>query len=88
MKCYRSNENLFLFNKLIERLLSLDIQGYLKKFPDIPEGHKVVCWHKDVTEERLYVCETLEDMKNIYDKFISGEGISIGWHHIPEKLLP
>jgi hypothetical protein len=49
-------------------------------FPDLPEGHYVVCGLGEGRTERLFVAETFEDMERLHDAYRNGAGTSINWY--------
>jgi len=45
-----------------------------------PKGHKVICGFDQGLGEKLYVCDTLEDMQRLYDAYAMGGATSISWY--------
>jgi len=54
------------------------------KTPEIPEGHSVICGYNQGLGERLIVCETLEDMKQIWGMYAKGFAVAIAWYSGPD----
>ena len=48
--------------------------------PRVPEGHKLICGLDVRIYEKLYVCETVEDMQQLYDHYAEGMTLSINWY--------
>lgn len=52
--------------------------------PTVPEGHSVICGFDQGLGERMFVCETLEDMKELYSKYSMGYALRIHWYSGPD----
>lgn len=57
----------------------------LYDMPTVPTGHSVICGYDQGLGERMIVCETLEDMKTLYEKFAQGYAIKINWYSGPDS---
>ena len=53
--------------------VSLDIRDRPTKMPEIPTGDEVVCGLDQCEGEEIFICETLEDMQNLYDEYAARE---------------
>lgn len=60
--------------------LKLGIWGRPTRMPSLPKGHKVICGCDQGLGKHMYVCETLEDMQQLYGEYESGNAISIYWY--------
>lgn len=52
-----------------QEIAKLRIFGEPSQFPRLPEGHNLICGYDQGLGERMIVCETLEDMKELYQKY-------------------
>jgi hypothetical protein len=52
-----------------------------KHMPKIPEGHTIVCGFDQGDGERMFICETLEHVRTLYDEHAMGHAIHIAWYH-------
>ena len=62
-----------------------------KMMPQKPYGHKMVCGLDMGVYEIIYVCDSLEDMQELYDRYARGEASRICWYTMPvekSELLP
>jgi hypothetical protein len=61
-----------------------------KKMPNVPKGHTIVCGvEQDGAEgERLFICETLEDVCTLYDVHVMGQTTHITWYHTDALKRP
>lgn len=50
------------------------------RMPHLPEGHRVICGYNQGLGERIFVCNTLEGMQELYDAYDSGGALSIRWY--------
>lgn len=64
-----------------DKLVTLQgIHGRPSRLPRIAEGHKVICGYDQGLGERLFVCETLGDMQQLYDAYARGGALQIHWY--------
>ena len=52
-----------------------------KNMPKAPEGHTIVCGFDQGDGERMFICETLEHVRTLYDEHAMGHAIHIAWYH-------
>ena len=54
-----------------------------RQMPDIPKGHTIVCGFKEagIEGERLFICETLEQILALYDEYANDNTVHISWYH-------
>jgi hypothetical protein len=75
-----------------DSLVLLEIVGRPCELPRHPAGHKVICSYDDGSDERLFVCESLKDMQQMYDGFARSGARGIKWYWAENpgftKLLP
>jgi hypothetical protein len=66
-----------------EQLLRFPINRYPAKMPKIPKGHTIVCGlEQDGAEgERMAICETLEDVQNVWRKSSVLRSVHVSWYH-------
>ncbi len=58
-----------------------DISGRPTKMPSLPsKDHRVICGYDQGLGERLFVCESLEDMQELYDAYYGGLALRIHWY--------
>lgn len=49
--------------------------------PKLPSAnHRVVCGYIQYKEERLLVCDSLEEMQHLYDAYYRGGAVRINWY--------
>lgn len=67
-------QNLGLKSQLIGagNLKKIDIEGNPTSMPYLKEGAKVFCGFYQGDDEEIYVCESLEDMQNLYNSYVKG----------------
>jgi len=53
------------------------------KMPKIPKGHTIVCGleQEGAEGERMFICETPEDVHTFYDEHARGHALRISWYH-------
>lgn len=65
----------------VEKLQKLtDVYGRPTKIPFLNGDQKVICGYDQGLGEVLFVCETLEDMQELYDAYARGGALSIYWY--------
>jgi len=52
--------------------------------PRVPQDHKVICGYDQGLGERIFVCETLEEMQYLYDAYARGGALRIHWYSGPD----
>ena len=54
-----------------------------KRMPEFSEGHTIVCGlEEEGTEgERIFICETPEDVHALYDEHATSHAIHTSWYH-------
>ena len=57
-----------------------DLSGRPTRMPSVPSGHSVVCGYDQGLGERIIVCESLEDMQQLYDAYAQGGALRICWY--------
>ena len=58
-----------------------DIHGRPTAMPELPSAnHRVICGYNQGLGEHIIVCESLEDMQELYDAYYHGGAISIRWY--------
>lgn len=57
-----------------------DVHGRPTKLPFLHGNEKVICGFDQGLGEVLYVCDTLEDMQQLYDAYAKGMALSIYWY--------
>ena len=67
------------FSNLDKALTPLTIYGRPGAFPQISQGEVVICEYNQFVWKKLYWCQTLEDMQQIWDAADSGDGF-VTWH--------
>ena len=68
----------------IEMLVKLSISGKPTSMPSVPDDHSVMCGFDQGLGEKLYVCESLEDMQHLYDSYAKGMALRITWYSGPD----
>jgi hypothetical protein len=63
-----------------ELLEPLSIYGRPSQMPSLPQGHDVICGYDQGLGERMIVCESLEDMQQLYDSYARGYALRIYWY--------
>ena len=49
--------------------------------PHLPSSdHKVICGYDQGMGERMFVCESLGDMQDLYDSYVQGSAMKIYWY--------
>lgn len=54
--------------------------GWPTDFPKLRDGDSLVCGYDQGLGERLIVCESLEDMQQLYNAYASGGALRIRWY--------
>ena len=54
--------------------------GRPKRLPIVPKGSAVICGYDQGLGERLFVCESLEDMQQLYNSYTRGGALNIKWY--------
>jgi hypothetical protein len=54
--------------------------GRPSQMPSLPQGHDVICGYDQGLGERMFVCESLEDMQQLYDSYARGYALYIYWY--------
>lgn len=57
-----------------------NVHGRPTRLPPVPDGSQVICGYDQGLGERLFVCESLEDMQLLYDGYRKGGALSIYWY--------
>ena len=68
----------------VELLQALEIYSRPTSMPIVPSGHEVVCGYDQGLGERMIVCETLEEMQELYDAYARGGALRIYWYSAPD----
>ena len=63
-----------------ELIKSLSVSGRPSRMPSLPQGHDVICGYDQGLGERMIVCESLEDMQQLYDSYARGGALRICWY--------
>jgi hypothetical protein len=63
-----------------ELLKPLSLYGRPTAMPRIPQNHSVLCGYDQGLGENIYVCESLEDMQQLYDAYAQGGALTIRWY--------
>lgn len=61
-------------------LKRLSLYGRPTTMPRVPTGHNVICGYDQGLGERMIVCESLEDMQQLYDAYARGGALQINWY--------
>lgn len=64
----------------VDQLIRLDISGRPKQVPILTGHYQVICGYDQGLGERLFVCESLEDMQELYDACARGGALQINWY--------
>lgn len=64
--------------ELLQRLQG--VYGRPTRMPHLPEGHSVICGYDQGLGERMFVCNTLEGMQQLYDAYAMGGALNIRWY--------
>ena len=66
-----------------DRLREFSIDQYPAKMPKIPKGDMIVCGiEQDGAEgERIFLCDTLKDMQDLWRKHTAERGVHLSWYH-------
>ena len=64
-----------------DQLIPLKIEGRPTQLPTTPEESKVLCEFNQGLGERIIVCNTLEEMQELYDAYATGGALRIKWYH-------
>jgi hypothetical protein len=51
------------------------------RMPEVPQGHKVICGFDQGLGERMIVCESLDEMQQLWDAYAKGFALHIHWYH-------
>lgn len=71
-----------------EELVPVMIYGRPVKLPPLPSAnHKVVCGFDQGVHVRLFRCETVADMQELYDAYYQGFAPRINWYIAPNDLI-
>lgn len=54
--------------------------GRPDRMPDLPDGRVLLCGFDQGAEERLIVCETLDDVQRLFDAWARGGASRIRWY--------
>lgn len=68
----------------VELLQPLEIFGRPTSMPYLSGDDKVICGYDQGLGERMFVCESLEDMQILFDGYARGGAISIHWYKGPD----
>jgi hypothetical protein len=70
-------------------LKQLNIYGYGRptRMPFVPDGQRVICGYNEGEGERVYICETLEDMQELYDYCVKNKISQINWYLGKDPVL-
>src|SRR5438270_12247091 len=60
------------------------IYGRPTSMPRLGKGDKVICGYDQGLGERMFVCESLADMQQLYDAYYQGGALQIHWYVGPE----
>jgi hypothetical protein len=54
-----------------------------RKMPKVPKGHTIACGieQEGAEGERIFICETPEDMQMLYHEHVMGHTTRIRWYH-------
>lgn len=64
-----------------ELLQPISISGRPTRMPQLPsDKHSLVCGYDQGLGERLFVCENLADMQELYDAYYRGGALRIKWY--------
>ena len=57
------------------------LYGRPTQMPRLPSAtHKVICGYDQGLGERMIVCESLEEMQQLYDAYARGSALRINWY--------
>ena len=69
----------------VEKLQPLSTPyGRPASLPCVPADHKVICGYDQGLGEQMFVCESVEDMQQLYDAYASGGALKIHWYSGPD----
>jgi hypothetical protein len=60
------------------------IHGRPTQMPFLRGDDKVICGYNQGLGERMIVCESLEDMQELFDKYAQGYALQISWYIGPD----
>lgn len=58
----------------------MSVVGRPNSFPVLKDGKSLVCGYDQGLGERLIVCDSLEDMQELYDAYAAGGALRIKWY--------
>lgn len=67
-----------------ELLTPLQIWGRPTAMPPLGLNEDIVCGYDQGLGERMIVCESLDDMQELYDNYARGGALNIHWYKAPE----
>lgn len=74
--------------ELLQPVTSVFSLGRPSRMPVLPSAsHRVICGYNQGVGEHMIVCESLEEMKQLYDAYASGGAISINWYIGDDRVL-
>lgn len=53
-------------------------------FPLLAAGHKVIAGYDQGLGERMIVCDSLEEMQEVYDNYAKGGALRLQWYAGPD----
>lgn len=56
------------------------ISGRPTRMPSLEEGESVICGYDQGLGERMIVCESVEDMQQLFDAYAGGGALRIAWY--------
>jgi hypothetical protein len=59
------------------------VLGKPRKMPSIPEGRTLVCGIDYGEGQRIFVCDSLDEMQTLYYDYAAGHAVNISWYHAP-----
>ncbi len=67
----------------VEHWPTLSVLKNPTKMPKVPKGHTIVCGIEQAGAEgeRMFICETPEDMQTFYHEHVTGHATRIRWYH-------
>ena len=63
-----------------DKLRLLNLSGWPNRMPTLVGKERVICGYNQGLDERMFVCESVEDMQRLYDAYARGGAISICWY--------
>lgn len=61
-------------------LRPLQIYGRPTAMPKLNDKDRVICGYDQGLGERMFVCESLEDMQQLHDAYARGGAVAIKWY--------